>query len=270
MMEVGARRRTRESKISPSAPAVMSRDDLDPILRLPRGCEDRLPAGAIGLVGYFDAANEDDNGKLPHEAAGRSLADFLRDVAAHNQALEEKRRHAAPKCIRRYSRDPRLICCECGGTKSADAFRCRACSVVRLVGASRPRDPLSGRFVRVHPQALLECDAGGPRCLGRKAARARTCWNCYVDRGGHGGRRHVKRLQGRNTKINQAVLDQARDLYESGMSLRAVARAVLHRTGYKNTKSAASSIDAMFRARGWRLRDQRSATAAANRTRARR
>jgi hypothetical protein len=68
-------------------------------------------------------------------------------------------------------------------------------------------------------------------------------------------------------KIDELTLKRARALYDAGMSMRAVAAEILPDTGYKNARSAASSLYEMFRARGWKLRDQGSATAQSNRDR---
>jgi hypothetical protein len=50
------------------------------------------------------------------------------------------------------------------------------------------------------------------------------------------------------------VIEQARVLYETGASLRAVARELLPRTGYASEKSLAVALGDQFRHRGWPVR----------------
>lgn len=116
------------------------------------------------------------------------------------------------------------------------------------------------------PAAAYVCPALGPRCAGRKQPRAASCWACYVDAGGHRGRKHRK---GASTlqKISPEVLEEARALYAHGKSIRACAAIVFERTSYKTVASCAEGLFSAFKRRGWALRDRACATVVANRAR---
>ena len=167
----------------------------------------------------------------------------------------------------RDERELRLdrICPGCGNPKSRGALRCWTCSVAERTA---DRDPASGRMRRTLPADAYVCAAGGPRCSGRKsAATAKSCWPCYIDAGGHRGRKHRK---GEHTLQNITVdeLDRAHALYDAGKSMRAVAAIVHPNTTYATVASCATALYEAFSRRGWPLRDRASATAAANRSRA--
>jgi hypothetical protein len=55
-------------------------------------------------------------------------------------------------------------------------------------------------------------------------------------------------------QFSEKVLRQAKRLYESGYSMRVVARALLEHTGYANAYSAEASLRSEFKRRGWSLR----------------
>jgi hypothetical protein len=64
--------------------------------------------------------------------------------------------------------------------------------------------------------------------------------------------------------IREPLLVEAYELYQSGLTLRQVAAAILDRTTYASMKSCANGIHEAFRLRGWPLRSQRSVTIARN------
>lgn len=142
------------------------------------------------------------------------------------------------------------VCPSCGGEKSGSARVCVACV---------PR----GEHGRVQT-TRVESEICG--CGGTKSKWATTCWFCYVAAGSHTGRKVRK---GNQLKcITQATLLRARALYSEGQSIRAVARIIYPNTTYANERSCASQLFDLFHVRGWKMRDQSSATAEANRQRA--
>lgn len=165
----------------------------------------------------------------------------------------------------RDDREVRLgrVCPDCGQPKSRGARRCWTCAVA---ARSTDRDPVTGRMRPTLVPDAYVCPVDGPRCTGRKTANAASCWPCYLDAGGHRGRKHRK---GDNTlrKITAAELLRARELYDSPMSMRAVAAIVHPNTTYKSLASCTQGLFDAFARRGWPVRDQGAATAAANRER---
>lgn len=151
------------------------------------------------------------------------------------------------------------VCPRCHGAKSRNAERCWDC----YQEIKRDIDE-RGRFIRTVDPIEYVCSALGPRCQGRKVPTASSCWPCYQDAGGHRGRKHAKHLRGSHVRITQEVLDDCRRLYDGGRSMREVAAMVLHRTAYRNERTAASCLFDLFRARDWPLRPQGSATGASN------
>jgi hypothetical protein len=142
-------------------------------------------------------------------------------------------------------------CPACGGEKSPRSSWCRAC-VARLRGED-------GKPVALLGENATVC----PSCGGEKSGESTVCWTCYAAQGSHTGRSNTKRsLQ----KIDDRTLLEARELYDSGLSMRVVARRLLPRTRYKNERSAASAMFELFRTRGWPMRERGAATAAANRS----
>lgn len=64
--------------------------------------------------------------------------------------------------------------------------------------------------------------------------------------------------------IREPVLDEARRLYESGLSFRLVAAVIWPQSTYKTERSCAESLYSIFRSRGWPRRSQREVTIARN------
>lgn len=155
------------------------------------------------------------------------------------------------------------VCPDCGQEKSRGARRCWTCAVATR---STDRDPATGRMRRTLPPDAYRCPVRGPGCAGDKTATAKSCWPCYVAAGSHRGRTHRK---GDNTlqKITVADLQRARELYDTGKSMRAVAAIVHPNTTYSTVASCAQSLFDAFERRGWPVRAQGPATAAANRER---
>jgi len=120
---------------------------------------------------------------------------------------------------------------------------------------------------RTLPPGAYLCPVRGPSCAGHKSAHAKSCWPCYVAAGGHRGRTHRK---GNNTlqKITDGELQRARELYDAGKSMRAVAAIVHPNTTYATVASCAQALYEAFVRRGWPLRPRAEATATANRARA--
>lgn len=69
---------------------------------------------------------------------------------------------------------------------------------------------------------------------------------------------------GKPIYMSEEQVVEARVLYASGLSLRAVAREMLPRTAYRSLDSLARSIELQFRHRGWALRRQAPVTRARN------
>lgn len=164
--------------------------------------------------------------------------------------------------ISRAERVVRLgaVCSGCRGRKSRGALRCRRCATKGRLRTQRGRVVSAARSV-----AGYVC----PDCGGAKSYDALRCWRCYSARGGHRGRKHRK---GDRTlqKMSEALMREAYGLYESGLSLRAVARRVYPRTRYASVRSCTEGLRSGFRARGWALRDRVEAVRAENRARAER
>jgi hypothetical protein len=70
-------------------------------------------------------------------------------------------------------------------------------------------------------------------------------------------------------KIREPDVQEALRLYQSGLSLRQVAKVLWPRTTYKSEKSCAEALFCQFNIRGWELRSQSSVTAARNKANAR-
>ena len=71
----------------------------------------------------------------------------------------------------------------------------------------------------------------------------------------------VKRSHaGRPYMMDEADVQHARQLYLSGMGMPAIARLMLDRTGYVSVEVTRRALYYMFKARGWKRRDQRQAT----------
>jgi hypothetical protein len=64
--------------------------------------------------------------------------------------------------------------------------------------------------------------------------------------------------------MSEEQIVEARVLYASGLSLRAVARELHPRTAYASVDSLANSIETQFRHRGWALRRLEAVTSARN------
>lgn len=142
-----------------------------------------------------------------------------------------------------------VVCPSCGGRKTRQAQVCIACV---------PRDS-NGYHTSVLP-LTDKCQCGG-----QKTRYAQTCWRCFVSSGGQRGKRHRKNsLQ----CISPATLLRARELYDGGLSIRAVAREILPDTTYASDRSCANSLFDLFKARGWPLRNRVDATVLSNVARA--
>lgn len=92
-----------------------------------------------------------------------------------------------------------------------------------------------------------------------------TCGWCGAQTGGGDVVGPVR--PGRLRAIDEEVLLEAKRLYADGRSMGAVATALLHRTTYKTAASAAASLNCLFRARGWPLRERADALRVSNRAR---
>lgn len=95
------------------------------------------------------------------------------------------------------------------------------------------------------------------------AADGRCLW-CDTQTGASERAEVPPRAVSRPRKISEEVLQEARQLYASGLSFRAVARQVVDRTEYANANVCATMLGSIFKTRGWPRRDQRQATADAN------
>lgn len=78
------------------------------------------------------------------------------------------------------------------------------------------------------------------------------------------GARRRRSNAGKPIRMGEETLRRARELYGSGLSIRAVARELHPDTAYATPASLAASLYEQFRLRGWTLRDQRAVTAARN------
>src|SRR5436305_5017683 len=88
------------------------------------------------------------------------------------------------------------------------------------------------------------------------------CRACRKSR--RGGYNRGRAGGGRPVHITEELLAEARRLYASGLSLRAVAAELHPRTSYKTVASCAEALYGHFKRRGWRLRPQREVTVARN------
>jgi len=103
-----------------------------------------------------------------------------------------------------------------------------------------------------------------PKCGGRKGVQAHTCHACRRKRrGGYNSGKVGGRRRG-PTLITEELLEHARGLYASGLSLRQVAAEIHDQTAYKTKASCAEALYGHFKRRGWKLRPQREVTAARN------
>ena len=126
------------------------------------------------------------------------------------------------------------VCPDCGGKKSVNAWRCRGCE------KGRPR--------RVHPIRSRIC----PGCGRAKSYRAKRCAECYRASGHHTGMRIAKGNRLRN--ITPELLEEARQLYETPMSMAAVVTEIFERTEYRTRATAEKALFHAFEARGWPVR----------------
>ena len=129
------------------------------------------------------------------------------------------------------------ICIGCRGPKALRSLRCKPCS---LKVERRPDKP--GRTI---------C----PGCGGAKSREAMCCRGCFIESGGPRGRRQIKKPK-QLKHLTPALLEEARDLYYSGRSMRDVVEQIFDRTTYPNRKNAESCLASAFRARGWPMRSK--------------
>lgn len=141
-----------------------------------------------------------------------------------------------------------------------DRGRCVWCDT--QTGAANPpkvdAEPVRWHLRKGEPGWGPEC----PKCGGPKGVQARQCKGCRIASGYRGPDRSP-RSHG-PLHITEELLEEARALYISGLSLRQVAARVIDRTTYSSEASCANSLYSIFRRRGWKLRPQRAVTAARN------
>lgn len=143
-----------------------------------------------------------------------------------------------------------------------DDGRCMWCST-QTGGGELPPEPKPRRRTVLRkgdPGWGPTCECGRPKSLQSK--RCQACWEAAgKPRCGGDGPRPCMRIP---QCIRVDDLEEARRLYASGMSLRAVAREIHPRTEYKTVASCAEGLYSLFKTRGWKLRPQRQVTAARN------
>jgi hypothetical protein len=101
------------------------------------------------------------------------------------------------------------------------------------------------------------------RCGGPKTVQAHTCFECMQRR--RRGRKVAGGEKRRKPKhITEEQLLQARALYASGLSLRAVAVQLYPESSYASVGACSTSLYSLFKTRGWKLRPQGEVTAARN------
>jgi hypothetical protein len=101
------------------------------------------------------------------------------------------------------------------------------------------------------------------RCGAPKSKQAHTCRPCSFKR--RRGRKLAGGERRRNPKrMTENKLQEARALYASGLSLRAVAAQIHPDTTYATVNSCAEALHSLFKTRGWKLRPQREVTVARN------
>lgn len=104
-----------------------------------------------------------------------------------------------------------------------------------------------------------------PSCGAKKNGDARLCWRCYTEAGGHTGRRTSKRPE----NMTEETIARARELYEGGLSYRAVAKRLFPETRYASENAMSNQLCAIARRDEWKRRTKAQATTLANRRRGR-
>ena len=119
------------------------------------------------------------------------------------------------------------------------------------LGRGQLRSSTTGRMVTAGVHSPV-C----PKCGGPKTPWAKVCWSC-LDR--HGEKRRSK-----PQKMSLEVLAAAEAMYEEGLSFRAIASELVHRTEYASVNSMAGGLHKQAHRHGWKVRKQGEATAIAN------
>lgn len=185
--------------------------------------------------------------------------------AAVRRVAKDARREGHSTQVRTRTVDPALLSSYCPGCRqTVRPLLDGTCPTCRIqTGANLDGPPKPRRRRRRKPLKKGQAGWGTvcPKCGGPKAKQGHTCRACDFKR--KRGRR-LPRLEQRHhsRQISPELLEEARRLYASGLSIRQVAAEIHPRTSYATVNSCKSALYSLFKTRGWKLRPQPETTAA--------